>query len=156
MTMVSHLQRLFAYDRWANREVLRSLENLEKPPDRSIQLLAHVISAQRLWLERIEARAQTLPVWPSFTLAQCEEQAIDVGRRLQAYLGETTDAALSRKVGYTNSQGNSFAGEVRDILMHVIMHSVYHRGQIATDMRASGFQPAYTDFIASIRQGFIE
>jgi uncharacterized damage-inducible protein DinB len=156
MTMVSHLQRLFAYDRWANREVLWSLQKLEKPPDRSIQLLAHVISAQRLWLERIEERAQTLPVWPSFTLAQCEEQAIDIGRGLQTYLGAANDAALSQKVAYTNSQGINFVGEVQDILLHVIMHSVYHRGQIAANMRASGFQPAYTDFIASIRQGFIE
>jgi len=39
--------------------------------------------------------------------------------------------------------------------MHVIMHSAYHRGQIATDMRAAGLTPAYTDFIHSIRRGFV-
>ena len=31
--------------------------------------------------------------------------------------------------------------------MHVIMHSAYHRGQIAADVRAAGLTPAYTDFI---------
>jgi uncharacterized damage-inducible protein DinB len=40
--------------------------------------------------------------------------------------------------------------------MQVIMHSAYHRGQIASDMRAAGFTPAYTDFIHAIRQGFVE
>jgi uncharacterized damage-inducible protein DinB len=41
-------------------------------------------------------------------------------------------------------------------LEHVIMHSVYHRGQIATDVRAAGFSPAYTDFIHVIRHNLIE
>jgi uncharacterized damage-inducible protein DinB len=40
--------------------------------------------------------------------------------------------------------------------MHVLLHSVYHRGQIALQMRSSGAEPAYTDFIHSVRQGFLE
>ena len=43
-----------------------------------------------------------------------------------------------------------------DVLLHVIMHSAYHRGQVATDMRAAAFTPAYTDFIHAISQGFLE
>jgi uncharacterized damage-inducible protein DinB len=156
MKMVSHLERLFAYDNWANREVLASLRKPEKPSGRSMQLLAHVISAERLWFERLTSHPQTLPVWPSLTLAQCEEEAVDLYLRYQGYLQQRNDAALSEKVTYTNSAGQSFASEVGDILMHVIMHSVYHRGQIAADMRTSGFQPVSTDFIFSIRQGFVE
>ena len=45
---------------------------------------------------------------------------------------------------------------VRDILTHVFMHSAYHRGQIASDMRQAGFVPAYTDFIHGVRQGLVE
>ena len=40
--------------------------------------------------------------------------------------------------------------------MHVIMYSVYHRGQIASNVRAEGLTPAYTDFIHAVRQGFVE
>jgi uncharacterized damage-inducible protein DinB len=40
--------------------------------------------------------------------------------------------------------------------MHVIMHSAYHRGQIAAEVRAAGLTPAYTDFIQSVRQGSLE
>jgi uncharacterized damage-inducible protein DinB len=36
------------------------------------------------------------------------------------------------------------------------MHSAYHRGQIASLMRAGGGIPAYTDFIHAVRQGLIE
>jgi uncharacterized damage-inducible protein DinB len=156
MKMVSHLERLFAYDNWANREVLVSLQKQEKPPGPSIRLLAHVVSAQRLWFERLTAHPQTLPVWPSLTLAQCEEEAVDLYRRYQGYLRQRNEAALSEKVTYTNSAGKSFVNEAGDILMHVILHSIYHRGQIAADMRAAGLQPASTDFIFSIREGFVE
>jgi uncharacterized damage-inducible protein DinB len=37
----------------------------------------------------------------------------------------------------------------------VLLHSAYHRGQIASFMRASGDTPAYTDFILAVRQGLI-
>jgi uncharacterized damage-inducible protein DinB len=156
MNNISHLQRLFSYDTWANREVVASLQKLGKPPARSVQLLGHVISAQRLWLERIEAHPQSLPVWPNLNLLQCEREMADLCERFRNYLDTKGDSALSKRVTYTNSKGQTFTSEVGDILMHVIMHSVYHRGQIAADMRAAGFEPAYTDFIHSIRKRSVE
>ena len=44
----------------------------------------------------------------------------------------------------------------KDVLTHVILHSAYHRGQVALAMRAAGMEPAYTDFIHAVRQGFVE
>jgi uncharacterized damage-inducible protein DinB len=97
-----------------------------------------------------------LPVWPDFTLQQCENEIEDIFRQYERFLSGKDDDALTEKVTYTNSKGESFTSEVRDILMHVITHSVYHRGQIALDMRAAGFEPAYTDFIHCVRRGLIE
>jgi uncharacterized damage-inducible protein DinB len=156
MMMLPHLQRLFSYDNWANKEVLVSLQRIEKPPARLIQLLAHIVSAERLWLERIEVRPQTLPVWPSLTLTQCEQEMGTLSGRFRGYLSAIGEEELTRKIKYVNSKGESFLNEVQDILMHVVMHSVYHRGQIASDVRSMGFQPAYTDFIHGVRQRFIE
>ena len=59
-------------------------------------------------------------------------------------------------MSYRNSQGETWSSRKDDILMHVVMHSAYHRGQIAADMRIAGLVPAYTDFIHSVRQGFVE
>ncbi|HZR57412.1 MAG TPA: DinB family protein [Terriglobales bacterium] len=156
MDYMSHLRRLFIYDAWANKEILASLQKVVKPPARSIALLAHILSAERLWLERIEARPQSLPVWPNLSLQQCEKETVDLQQLYEKYLSGKDSATLSEKITYTNSKGESFTNEVQDILMHVVMHSVYHRGQIAADMRAAGFEPAYTDFIHSVRQRFIE
>jgi uncharacterized damage-inducible protein DinB len=156
MDTTAHLNRLFAYDAWAHRAVLTSLRSIESPPQRSVEFLAHILSAQRLWWQRIVGQKQTLPIWPKMTLQECDEQIAELSAIWKDFLGKTNEAALSNLVTYKNSQRESWSSTVEDILQHVIMHSVYHRGQIATDMRAAGFTPAYTDFIHAIRQKHIE
>ena len=156
MDMVEHLRRLFAYDAWANREVLASLEATATPPLRALKLIAHISSAERLWWERLQSQKQSLPVWPDFTLQQSEVEAAEVAALWNKYLEAATEEDLSRPVSYQNSKGESWSSSKEDILLHVIMHSVYHRGQIASDIRAAGFTPAYTDFIHAVRQGLVE
>jgi uncharacterized damage-inducible protein DinB len=155
MTMVAHISRLFVYDGWANREVLGSIR-VGGCPLRPLKLMSHILSAERLWLERIKGQGQTFPVWPDFTLQQCEEQAAELRLLWKEFLSPANEADLSVPVTYKNTEGESFTNEKEDVMLHVITHSAYHRGQIAADMRASGFSPAYTDFIHAVRQGFVD
>jgi uncharacterized damage-inducible protein DinB len=156
VTMLEHICNLFSYDDWANREVLGSLLALKAPPERSVKLLAHVLSAERLWLERLLIQKQTLPVWPLSTLAQCKLEVNQLPGLWKNYLTALGKAGLARSLTYKNTKGESFSSQKQDILLHVVMHSAYHRGQIAADMRAAGFTPPYTDFIHAVRQGFLE
>ena len=156
MDLVAHLNRLFAYDLWANRAILASLGAIDNPPRRSVEFLAHILSAQRLWWQRIAEQAPTLPVWPDLSLPECASQAEDLAAIWKAYLGKMDEAGLSQSVTYNNTRGERWTSKIEDILQHVVMHSAYHRGQIAIDMRAAGFVPAYTDFIHAVRQRNIE
>jgi uncharacterized damage-inducible protein DinB len=147
--------RRFAYDAWANQEVLRAIQS-SGPDERSLALLAHILSAERLWLERLQQVPQSSPVWPSATLEDCASQIEDMGRRWREYLGQISQADPARTIAYKNSKGEPWTSTVGDVLTHVILHSAYHRGQIASHMRASGKTPAYTDFIHAVRQGFVK
>jgi uncharacterized damage-inducible protein DinB len=153
--MLEYISKLFSYDGWANREVLRSLRCLDAPPERSIGLLAHIISAERLWLERLELQKQTLPVWPTFNLERCSAEIDQLANLWKNYLDSLGEPGLTDTINYKNSKGEHFTSQKQDVLLHVITHSAYHRGQIATDMRAGGFTPAYTDFIHAVRQNFL-
>jgi uncharacterized damage-inducible protein DinB len=155
MTMVAHISRLFVYDDWANREVLGSIR-VAGCPLRPLKLMSHILSAERLWLERMKGQGQTLPVWPDFTVQQCEQQAAGLRLLWEEFLSPANEADLSVPVTYKNTEGESFTNEKEDVMLHVITHSAYHRGQIAADMRASGFSPAYTDFIHAVRQRFLD
>lgn len=50
MAMLEHIKRLFVYDDWANHEIFSSLQALDAPPARALNLLGHIVSAERLWL----------------------------------------------------------------------------------------------------------
>ena len=156
MSMLEHIGSLFSYDDWANREVLGSLQALNAPPVRSVELLGHILSTERLWLERLLAEKQTHPVWPLFTLNDCELEIDQLPGLWKSYLASLGEAGLSDTRTYKNTKGDTFTSKKQDILLHVVMHSAYHRGQIAMDMRAAGFTPAYTDFIHTVRQGFVK
>jgi len=155
VNLADSLRRQLVYDEWANREVVAALRT-DGADERSLQLLAHILSAERLWLERIRQQPQSTPVWPRIDLDQCEAQAVEMGRRWREYLELLTAGDLSQPVPYKNSKGEEWTSTVGDILIHVVMHSSYHRGQIASHMRAIGRTPAYTDFIHGVRQGFVK
>ena len=155
MTMLDHLRRLFRYDEWANQEVMASFNAAGSAPPRSLKLMAHVLGAEYLWFSRMEGTKSPLAVWPDLSLADCEQYASRLARIWSDYLDTLTAEQLSRPVTYTNSKGERWTNSVEDILMHVAMHSAYHRGQIAADMRAAGYAPAYTDFIHGVRQKLV-
>src|SRR5262245_6193258 len=103
MDLVQHYWQLLHYDEWANREVIESLRKGKALP-RSIQLLAHVISAEYLWLARLTGSQQPFPVWPEFTLEQCAAQVDQVAGAWRKYF-ENLPNVLERSVAYKNSQG---------------------------------------------------
>ncbi len=156
MDLLEHLRRQFAYDDWANREVLSGLKASVGATARPLQLLAHILSAEQLWLERLLQQPQTLPVWPEFNLEQCEKQIRHLSQRWQEFFEKLAPAEIARKVIYKNSKGEPWTSTAEDILTHVLLHSAYHRGQIASQVRAVGDTPAYTDFIHAVRQGLVE
>ena len=155
INLVRRFSRQFAYDAWANREVLTAIRASRASSARGLQLLSHILSAEQLWLERVQGKTQSQAVWPELSLEQCEKWTGGVARLWSEYLDTLTPDDLARAVTYKNSQGESWTSTVEDIVTHVLMHSAYHRGQIATFMRANGDTPAYTDFIHAVRQGMI-
>ena len=156
MNLVTHLQRLFAYDEWANLEALNAMRLAKSAPTRSLGLLGHIFSAERLWHERLTGQKQSLPVWPTVTVEQLGTQATELAALWRQYLAASTESSLAQTVSYKNSKGEPWDSRAEDILLHVVMHSAHHRGQIAADLRAAGATPAYTDFIHAVRQGLIE
>jgi len=154
--ILDYLPRLFAYDDWANREVLAALRSATNPPAKSLKLIAHVLSAEGLWLARLKQQKAALPVWPELTLVECDTEAEKLRISWMSYLEKCDPSALSAHIKYVNSKGESWTSRADDILLHVITHSAYHRGQVARDMRAADLTPAYTDFIHGVRQGLVK
>jgi len=155
MMDLADFQRLFQYDDWANHETLRSLETISNPSVRSLQLMAHIVAAECLWHARLRQLPQPMAVWPELDLSVSASQLLQLRSIWRKYFGELNSNRLNDSVAYTNTKGERFSSRIADVLTHVVMHSGYHRGQIAADVRANGGEPAYTDFIHAVRQRFI-
>ena len=154
MMLSLDLKRLLAYDEWANRETLASLEAIADPPQKSLKLLGHIVGAEQLWYSRLMGDKPG-PVWPELSLAECREAVQDLSRLWTEYLQALTPAGLGQTVAYVNSKGEPWTSRVGDVLTHVVLHSSHHRGQIASDIRAAGHEPPYTDYIHAVRRGFV-
>ena len=151
--MSQHLSRLLQYDAWANRETVESLR--DRPPERSLRWMAHIVGAEYLWLARVEGRSAPLAVWPDLGVGACREKVAALARLWPEFL-EVHRNSLGEVVSYTNTKGEAWTNTVEEILTHVTVHSAYHRGQIASDVREAGMTPAYTDYIHAVRQGLVQ
>jgi len=140
------IQRLYDYNSWANERVLESLRPIgqdiftsnKQASHGSIRgIIAHIAAAEWIWLfETVEIASQRL-------------RAIDHG--LQEFASQLTQADLDGSRGYKTTEGKACSNVLSDMLLHVVNHSSYHRGQITTLLRQSGAVPQSTDFILFIR-----
>lgn len=154
MSQMARFRRMFEHAAWANTTVLAALQD-GPAPDKACAWLAHLVGAERLWLARLQHEPATMPVWPDLDLAACGQEFPALATAWQEYLETLDDEALEDGIGYRNSKGEFWTSTVGDILTHVSHHGAYHRGQIASAVRAEGGEPAYTDFIHAARQGLV-
>lgn len=156
MTVADYLRKEFTYNAWANQEALAAIRAAGGNHARSLQLMAHILAAERVWLERLKQAPQSVPVWPEPDQERCEAEAERLSQEWHEYLELATAGDISQTISYKNTKGESWTSAIIDVLTHVVMHSAYHRGQIASHMRSIGQTPPYTDFIHGVRQGFVE
>jgi len=149
-----HFGRLLRYDAWANAETVESVRRTPSP--QGLRWMAHIVGAEFLWLDRLTGSPSPLEVWPALDADACAARVEELARSWPDYLSRLGSAGLSDGVAYRNSKGELWTSTVADILTHVVIHSGYHRGQIAAAVREAGGVPAYTDFIHATRQGLVE
>lgn len=145
------LERLYEHMWWAHDALIDELRR-EAPDVETAKLLAHIVAAEHLWLNRVDAIKPRFVVWPTLSLDEVVELEAENRARFRELL-ERPDATRQRRVRYRNSAGNDFENSVDEILTHVALHGHYHRGQIARVMRGTGREPVYTDYIGFIRKG---
>ena len=155
-----HFSKLITHLEWADQRVLASLRSAAQAPPKALEIYSHILGSEHVWLSRIHGREPQLAVWPKLTLDECERVAGENVAGLRGIVGSVTRESLRQAITYRNSAGDQFTSTVEDILTHVTLHGSYHRGQVASMIRAAGHTPSPTDYIffargspAATRQG---
>ena len=138
----------FAYIAWANERCENSIGTAADPTE-ALRLYGHILAAEHLWLARILDQAPTVDVWPQLTLEQANQLR---QQNLQAFASLPVDeAGLARVVSYKTTKGVPHTNRVADILLHLVTHGGYHRGQVARAVKLGGGEPIDTDYITWCR-----
>src|SRR5690606_14249917 len=116
-------------------------ENSGTVSEKSTQLFSHILNAQQIWNNRIDPQLPLFDVWDVHPVQHFEK--IDA-ENYKHSLSILDRFELNAKIAYVNSKGQGFNNDIKGILFHLINHSTYHRGQIATEFRLAGIKPLAT------------
>lgn len=107
------------------------------------KLLVHCMAAQWLWLCRFRGespkRIEDETDYP--TRMDLEQRWPLVHAALIDFVGRQSQQALQAGVSYHDTRGEVHTAPLRDMVLHLIDHGSYHRGQINTLIKLGGGKP---------------
>jgi len=145
MQLTAFFKELFEYSYHYNEKLIALFHaEGQNVPERSVELLSHILNAHRVWNQRVLNQPVTGAVWD----VQSPENHSAINKEnLDASLRILDNRNMDEILNYTTLQGTPFSNTIRDILFHIINHSTHHRAQIAASLRAAGITPLPTDYI---------
>jgi uncharacterized damage-inducible protein DinB len=152
------IHELYLYNHWANQRALTSaaaLSAAEFTRDMGNSFgslrdtLAHILSAEWIWLERWFGRSPKtmLPASDFPTVESLRQRWDTVEQDRNRFIRPLTPDRLRESVAYSNRAGEPFAYPLWQQMAHVVNHSSYHRGQVTTLLRQLGAEPLNTDLL---------
>lgn len=159
---IADITTLFAYNRWANERTIASTraltdEELRRDLKSSFPsvfaTLVHMLSAEWIWLERWNGSSPSS--WPgadkmkNLDTLVAEWRTVESGQ--SAFIATLDQDAIERRMAYRSLKGDPFNDPVGLTMQHLVNHSTYHRGQVATMLRQLGKVPQGIDFVSFVR-----
>jgi uncharacterized damage-inducible protein DinB len=145
--MKDYFIKLFNYDKYTNQKIAETIV-AANGPEKPLQLMAHLLTAEKVWLRRLNgAYKVSVVLWPTWQANELEPVISETYASWINYLNTLTDADLEKAITYQNFQGNEFTMRVVDIITHVINHGTHTRAQAGVHLRLAGAeQLPVTDF----------
>jgi uncharacterized damage-inducible protein DinB len=151
MEMKQHLTDTFRWNDRANRQVLAKIREL---PDQqqAIKFFSHLINSQNKWIRRIEVfpRNPNLDWWqPTYKLDELESEWEKSLKMWLDLIASKTEEELFQNVKWVGFDGGVYTGPLKDIALQLNYHSIHHRAQIQSLIRAQGLEPDFVDYIGT-------
>lgn len=147
MEYKTHFKLLMEYDFHANNIVLESIKKNNLLTGKPIELFSHIINAEILILGRIRKE----DFFDPFMVRGIDEN-IELMKKINTewneYLKSLKEEDFEKIINYVNIRGEKVSAKIWEMIMHLINHSTYHRGQIASFIRGMGLEPPITDFMS--------
>jgi uncharacterized damage-inducible protein DinB len=145
-SMMNHLY-------WADGRILDALEKSATKNKDLLKLVRHVAVAEIVWLSRLLGKGtEQYALWEEAEdLTAVRTMFEENAEQYRVYIEGLKESELDEMIDYSNQSGVPFRTSVRDILLQVILHGQYHRGQINRALRIDSAEPAQVDYITFAR-----
>jgi uncharacterized damage-inducible protein DinB len=151
MNTLEHLREQFVFNDWANRKLIAAIT--ENGSAGALKLLAHLLTTEKEYFARLGGKDSTgFDFWPDLSLRECEELRRENTNYYLEFLDRLDEDELEVTARYKTSEGIGHENNYREMLTHVLFHSMTHRGQALTAVRADGFEPPKIDYIIFTRE----
>lgn len=153
---------LAGFNIWANHIVCGWLEQIsdeqwnretESSFNSIRETVLHIISAEKAWLQRFKKE----PVeWLQNKYKGSKEEYIKLweesSKGFKEFIENFDESKLQTHLEFKRLNGDAFSMPFYQLFAHVVNHATYHRGQLVTMLRQSGFKNlASTDLVGYYR-----
>jgi uncharacterized damage-inducible protein DinB len=150
------------FSAWATCRVLESASALrEEELNRDLGnsyggvfgTLAHIFQADAIWFDRLmgQSTGSLAAYAPGASLAELSAKWRAMHDRYLSWAEGLAPVDWDRIVPHKNLKGEASRQAVWRIVLHVVNHASYHRGQITTMLRQLGREPVATDLMLFYR-----
>jgi uncharacterized damage-inducible protein DinB len=153
--LLSNLRKRFKYNRSANERMINVIQTSNYNSDSVTRLMSHIFNAHWVWLDRMfDLQDRPVPgVWDVHEHSEWTSHNEQSFITTLGYLNEQGGAIpLDQTIRYENSKGIRFENSRSDIFDHILLHSMYHRGQVAQLLSKAEVDPPVTDYIMMHRE----
>jgi uncharacterized damage-inducible protein DinB len=159
----STLQAMFRFNTWANEQLREAIstadrDTVQRPLDMwfnsVFKILAHIYSAEALWLGRLCGSATsgplTAPAEPA-DIATLVEAWRAMDARWESYVASLSSEQLISPVTVRRRDGSAVSHEVWKAVMQIGFHGTEHRGHATVGMTQLGIAHGPQDFLDQFR-----
>ena len=158
MTLLDHLRRMAGNNLWSNDRLYRAVLQL-KPGEFEAErtsffpsikaTLNHILAVDHLYLDFLEEGGVGAAAYDDYVPFD-EPQALFAAQaaadgRLIAFCGKLSEADLDRRVITDRREDGMIPEKIGDILAHVFLHDIHHRGQVHAMLSGTSVAPPQLD-----------
>ena len=143
------LKQLLTYNEEANRRFIDAVLSGGPVGERVGVIFSHILNAHHFWNARVGGIS---PTGDPREIRPAETWATTNAENHKRSLELVESEEVERVVEYRDTKGNSHRNRIRDIFLHVVNHSSYHRGQLALLLGQEQKVSPPTDYIFYLRE----
>ena len=113
--MKAYFIQLFNYDQYANQLISAAIAKAGNP-EKSVQIMAHLLAAQQIWLKRCKGESTTDNVlWPDWEAGSFEQLINDNHRAWINFLDYSEPDDFNKIISYKSLKGDSYENKLSEI-----------------------------------------